>query len=88
LAVAGRLREEKKEAVEGQRTGAEPAVKEKPQNLRQAVMAAKKEEERKSKLAEKAEEMITAPIRMGTSRLLSWTWTTLIPSFGFDCNDC
>jgi len=50
--------------------------------FRERIVSARKALDIKNKAKEKIAEKITAPARMGTSRLLQMAWTSLIPSFG------
>lgn len=58
-----------------------------PQTLREAVLAAKRQQADKEKkgdgLADKAAGAVAAPIKQGTSNLLKQAWLHLIDSFGF-----
>lgn len=79
--TAGRLRESRMKAFYGgEPTVAVEAGRE--QSLRERVMGARRALDLKERAKDKVEETVTAPLKMGSARLLQMAWFNLIPSFG------
>lgn len=74
---AGKLNEAKRQ---GDEAGTEDGTE--PQSLREAVIAEKREQEKKNQAAAGLKGMATAPMQAGTSKLLQSAWEYLIPSWG------
>lgn len=70
--------------LKGRRSGGgdEEGETGKPRSLRQRVQAARQTLDLKARAKKKIEEKITAPAKIGTSKLLQQAWINLIDSFG------
>lgn len=82
--MASQLREEKNKEKNGQEgEGEQPKDEEQAKTFRQKIIAARQALDIKEKAKKKIEEAITAPIGMGTARLLQMAWGSIFSVVGF-----